>query len=364
MISINNIEPSNYKSFYLTTFVEDFKLYQYTSGGLIEYLDYDKYTTDSGILVAFKSMNEVGTDFNYIAKNETKEELVDYQCYENIYEYIEATDYVHNGIVAFFNSVHFPSLEVSDKNKIGMDMKRRCDKDATGPRGFVNSADGVHSYAFDKEKVSDRNVTSFTTILSVLGDCHLVVVTSKNGLGFGDYPVVTSWSSSLVGCLKMIEEWSGVSKEPFLNTEPQAVKANIFIEKTGMTEDVLDEIRNNQINMSVYSYLTNPEDCRIYNRENVVLPEKVKKWIKSRLRYRTLNSLLLHSPTKFTINSSILEEELNTINEEMYQASLVLGTEAFEEAISGKNVGMDSPAMVNFGNVSIVNTIRKKFCTE
>jgi hypothetical protein len=131
-----------------------------------------------------------------------------------------------------------------------------------------------------------------------------------------------------------------------------------------MTEDVLDEIRNNQINMSVYSYLTNPEDCRIYNRENVVLPEKVKKWIKSRLRYRTLNSLLLHSPTKFTINSSILEEELKTIDEEMYQASLVLGTEAFEEAISEKNVGMDSPAMVNFGNVSIVNTIRKKFCTE
>lgn len=364
MIDINNIEPSNYKSFYLTTFVEDFKLYQYTSGGLIEYLDYDKYTTDSGILIGFKSMNEVGTDFNYIAKNETKEELVDYQCYENIYEYIEATDYVHNGTVAFFNSVHFPSLELSDKNKIGMDMKRRCDKDATGPRGFVNSADGVHSYAFDKEKVSDRNVTSFTTILSVLGDCHLVVFTSKNGLGFGDYPMVTSWSSSLFGCLKMIEEWSGVSKEPFFSTEPQAIKANIFIEKTGMTEDVLDEIRNNQINMSVYSYLSNPDDCRIYNRENVVLPEKVKKWIKSRLRYRTLNALLLHSPTKFTISSSILEEERNTLDEEMYQASLVLGTEAFEEAISGKNVGMDSPAMVHFGSVSMVNTIRKKFCIE
>jgi len=43
---------------------------------------------------------------------------------------------------------------------------------------------------------------------------------------------------------------------------------------------------------------------------------------------------------------------------------LVLGTEAFEEAILERNVGMDSPAMIHFGNVSIVNTIRKKFCTE
>ena len=364
MIDINDINPSDYRSFYLTTFTEDFKLYQYTSGGLIEYLDYDKYTTDSGILIAFKVMNEIGTDFNYIAKNETKEELVDYQCYENIYEYIEATDYVHNGTVAFFNSVHFPSLDLSDKNKIGMDMKRRCDKDSTGPRGFVNSSDGVHSYAFDKEKVSDKNITSFTTILSVLGDCHLVVFTSKNDLGFGDYPMVTSWSSSLFGCLKMIEEWSGVSKAPFFNTEPQAIKANIFIEKTGMTEDVLDEIRNNQINMSIYSYITNPNDCRIYNRENAVLPEKVKKWIKSRLRYRTLNSLLLHNPTKFTINNSILEQERNTLDEELYQASLILGSEVLDAVLLEKNIDPSSPAQVSSGSLNVMNVVRKKFCIE
>jgi hypothetical protein len=228
----------------------------------------------------------------------------------------------------------------------------------------VNSADGVHSYAFDKEKVSDRNVTSFTTILSVLGDCHLVVFTSKNDLGFGDYPMVTSWSSSLFGCLKMIEEWSGVSKEPFLNTEPQAVKANIFIEKTGMTEDILDEIRNNQISMSVYSYITNPDDCRIYNRENVILPEKVKKWIKSRLRYRTLSSLLLHNPTKFSINNSILEVEKKVLEEELYQASLVLGSEVFETVLAEKNIDIASPAQTNSGNLNIMNVMRKKFCIE
>jgi hypothetical protein len=200
MIDINQINPSDYKSFYLTTFVEDFRLYQYTSGGLIEYLDYDKYTTDSGILIAFKSINEIGTDFNYIAKNETKEELVDYQCYENIYEYIEATDYVHNGTVAFFNSVHFPSLELSDKNKIGMDMKRRCDKDSTGPRGFVNSADGVHSYAFDKEKVKTnrKNKTLFLDVREIyhqvdrahreFTDEHIELVANIVKLYRGDEP--------------------------------------------------------------------------------------------------------------------------------------------------------------------------------
>jgi hypothetical protein len=364
MIDINDIDPSNYKSFYLTTFVEDFKLYQYTSGGLIEYLDYDKYTTDSGILIAFKSMNEVGTDFNYIAKNETKEELVDYQCYENIYEYIEATDYVHNGTIAFFDSVHFPSLDVSDKNKIGMDMERRCDKDATGPRGFVNSADGVHSYAFDKEKVNDRNVTSFTTILSVLGDCHLVVFTSKNGLGFGDYPMVTSWSSSLFGCLKMIEEWNGVSKAPFFNTEPQAIKANIFIEKTGMTEDVLDEIRNNQINMSIYSYITNPNDCRIYNRENVVLPEKVKNWIKSRLRYRTLSSLLLHNPVKFTINETILEEEKKTLQELIFFICILFETEDLQKILFDYTSPTPVLSEELVRDISHSNTIRKFICIK
>jgi hypothetical protein len=131
-----------------------------------------------------------------------------------------------------------------------------------------------------------------------------------------------------------------------------------------MTEDVLDEIRSNQINMSIYSYITNPSDCRIYNRENVVLPEKVKNWIKSRLRYRTLSSLLLHNPTKFSINNSILEVEKEVLKEELYQASLVLGSEVFEAVIAEKNIDIASPTQTNSGNLNIMNVMRKSFCIE
>jgi hypothetical protein len=364
MKDINEIIPSEYGSFYLTTFTEDFNLYQYTANGLLEYTDFDKYTTDSGILIAFKSRKDGPTDFNYIAKNETKEELVDFQCYENIFEHIEATGYINNGTFAFFDSVHFPNLSELDKNKIGMDMDRRCDKDATGPRGFINSTDGVHNYAFDKEKVNDRNVTYFTTILSVLGDCHLVMFGGKSDLGFADYPMVTSWSSSLFGCLKLIQEWESVSRNPFFNNEPQAIKAKTFIEKTQMPQDVLDEIKDNQIDMSVYSYIRNPNNCRIVNQENVVLPEKTKSWIKSKLRYKSLSSLLIHNPNKFSINESILAEEKRLLKDCLYAISLSSGLEDFDQIVLENSVDISGLVGNDLANINIIEVIRKSICIK
>ena len=74
----------------------------------------------------------------------------------------------------------------------------------------------------------------------------------------------------------------------------------------------LDELNTGSL------YLSGDENPRRSIEENSMVPEKFKKWYMSKLRYRTIHSLMNNYPETLNIPQSIIDKEIQFFEEEVY----------------------------------------------
>ena len=264
---------------------------------LVEPEKYDIFKVgEDSVLVAFKNVFEHVGKHNYIASNGTIEENVNLNPYERIVDYYTTDrDDEPSGVFAFCDSQPI-ILE-------GQDW--RCDNSSYGPRGF---------YPVGKEKIIVESLNSikvYEPILNINGLCHVVFIKYDGDdrqirfeyINDAELPLA---SETLPEMFKLIIEWYQVADEPFNNTEKVAIVAKEFVQKFGITEDLVV----GQPDMNVFKYLKGDTSARLRTNGIYPMSDELNDLIKSSIPYMTFSQLLQIYPGLLNLDECIQEEKL------------------------------------------------------
>ena len=345
MRTIDECNPLEYSCFYYIASKSAISVYKRNpnSDELIE--DVHQFLTNNGSIIAFKKYSRYSTDMAYIAKYEDKEQLIQYQIYENMLDIFSGADADSNRHYLLFSSRAFDT----SKNQPVLDSDERCDSQTYSALLFWELTDGSDSPLTDNLSVKKDNLQEVFVALSVPGSANIVRLTFREVSGtYVNFPVVTTTARSLLGSLRLACEWQECTKEPFNSTEYPALKIAEFVEKLGINEGIKNSIYLSQEPMAVAKFLSEPENSRIPSVENGVLPSEVLLWLKGIIRYRTLNSLARETGVIGEIPEEILLLEKASIASEVFklcvQANIEFETMTYDDIRN---------AVSTFDNVSI-----------
>jgi hypothetical protein len=108
----------------------------------------------------------------------------------------------------------------------------------------------------------------------------------------------------------MAYEWNILSQDPWNSNENIAVRCSKAFSDWSIPQEALEELVESQPDTVLSLYLSGDEDPRKSIEENSIVPEKFKKWYMSKLRYRTIYSLLNNYPEPLNIPQSIIDKEV------------------------------------------------------
>ena len=310
MMNLNEIDITKYHRYFLTKSEPGFSLYIDTPEGMVDFVDYDLFQTNNGILIAFHKV-DFESHLAFTLVNGDYREIIQAPSYEFVQDYLNNDVEMKNVYYIVCNSVPYDrNAGFLTESYTEFPEERRCNTTEWNPIGFKPS-DGVAENIYDPKICTYDNVTSTPGLLNIPRYFHIFRIIYKTDLpeSFRNWPFVTMISNTFLGAFKLATEWANLANEPFNSNEPAAVKCKLGFEALKTPKEIFTSIENSQIDMSPYRFIKNEEDSRGYRQENTIFPDDVKSWIKTQYRYETLSSLIKHNPNKFIINDSILEQE-------------------------------------------------------
>ena len=305
----------SFSSFYVTNFyfktndvidkifLNDFELYciDAISGDKVVYptQDYTLLSIKNKIVIAFHNYRNFTPKTYLYVEYKNEKELIQTRMFEDVQRFF------HMGRDHSWGSFVFMGSRVVKSSDIN-NTRVRCDLNDYGPIYWNSLGETNENGNHDEfsETVDITRLQDFSVILSVPSKGHIVYLRLKpiNGsLLSDDYnnkSIVPSVTRTLFESIKLIDEWSNVTHEPFNNTQGIAIKAKGFIEDLNIPEDVVGITRSTQADMQVYRYLSGEEDARQRPPidEIALMPESVYSWFKQQYCYRDFDSLLLYHP--------------------------------------------------------------------
>jgi hypothetical protein len=108
--------------------------------------------------------------------------------------------------------------------------------------------------------------------------------------------------------LRQLCEWKYLYEEG-IATEDYAEKAHLFIEALGLTEEMIEELKNSEIPMPTERFMKGYGDPRHGFNETGNLPLSIKNHLKKQLFYNTLSSLESQHPSHPQIEQNLKNEE-------------------------------------------------------
>ena len=138
------------------------------------------------------------------------------------------------------------------------------------------------------------------------------------GTSYREWPAVSGISKTLMGCMKLIVEWASLVDEPFNITDEIALDAKQYLEALKMPLEVVKEISEYQEDMPVYRYLSGVKNPRNNFIEQTVVSPLFLKWLKTQLRYLSLNALVANIENTPTIDENILRQEKEEFDKIIY----------------------------------------------
>jgi hypothetical protein len=239
------------------------------------------------VLVAFTEYFTHISKHNLVATDGVISEIVSLQIFERIYEHykhgINTTD---AGGFIFMNSAPVPSFQ----------NQWRCDNGLYGVELF---ADPLGDSTIAVPDAADALLV-YEPILSINGVAHLVYIereNKNNKTELMNNSITPFATYSLGEALKLILEWSQVSKQPFNNTELVATKASIFVEKLGIQETFVSD----QPDMQIFEYLKGNPSARTRPTGYQELSTEADIFIKKNMSHSCLSSIIAAYPSAANI---------------------------------------------------------------
>ena len=314
-------DPSAYACYALTNVKEDFTLNTVHPRGLQEYLDYDKYDLGDKTLIAFTKINIYATDFVYRVISENYTEDIQFENYEFI-ENVLNDSYEKN------KNAFFIMQSVSDyKEALGdtpgpVDEERRCDLENYAAVGFLDTNKEGALDVCDRSKLGGDNVTGWTVFMSSMANIYIVKVEYSSDLDdrhYKDWPIRVNYCRTFAHAIKMAYEWNVLNQDPWNSDDNIAVRCSNAFTDWSIPQDALEELVESQPDTVLSLYLSGDENPRRSIEENSIVPEKFKKWFMSKLRYRTLGSLIQNYPEDLNIPNSMIEKEKTFFETQIYK---------------------------------------------
>lgn len=302
------IDPTLYACYYSLETTEPFSIWTQTPAGNVEYTNYDLFKADSKTIIAFKHFSMSKTEYNYIIKFADDEQVLQWACYEHIYEHVNATKTTTDGVYTIMNSVSVPDLMKSNHNPL-LPYADRCDTDTYGVVAY-KLTDGVSPEHIDSQAFNGQTIKLTFPMFNSLGAAHIVFFKVKDvGTSYRDWPVVTAISKTLAGCFKLMTEWSSLTGQPFNDTDEIAVDCNNFINNLDIDQAIINEINEQQSDMPIYRFLKGEPDPRHELDETLTCGPLLTNWIKTNVRYKSLNALVANVPNPPAIDTAVLKAE-------------------------------------------------------
>jgi hypothetical protein len=117
----------------------------------------------------------------------------------------------------------------------------------------------------------------------------------------------------------MAYEWNVLAEEPWNSEQTVAIKCKSAFDDWKIPQNVIDSVVESQPSTSIELFLSGDSDPRRSIEENKILPIELKNWFTSKLRYRTIVSLIKNYPTELDIPLSMIEEEKKFFEKEIYK---------------------------------------------
>lgn len=333
--------PNEYVFFAIVPFVGNVEVFFFSSSGDIPYDHCDVYTGQTSSLLCFTAHPvNVPTVHNYKVSNGENTTVVQALNYENAKDVISGEQSHPYSIYLYLNSVNVTSTTAED---VGVEDVthtfkntpfQRCDTESWGPLTFYDVQSG---YEISKLRV----------VLSFSGTAHVIRMdmnsteiknpTSRAG---------NTAARSLRGILKTINEWAIVSLEPFNNVELPAIKAQVFLDGIGLTENVINDIAIGAPDMRVAQYLQGNTVAYSDFVENYTVPNSLQNILRSVFRYRSLCGAAAHHPyfSGLGIDDSFLANE--TSNAEKLMLDFFIKNGINPDEVNESNVSEKIKAIV------------------
>lgn len=320
-----------------------------TPSGQAEYTNFEAFSHPDGTLIRFPNMPiSGGTPWSMrVVVDSGNATLLHWHTYEQNYESWENLPLRPHQFLGFLKSVD--TKIINHANRV-VSAENRCDDTMYGPRMYFPT-DGIKPTPLDFSLVKESNFGGFFPILNVNGIAHVTSqIVPGIDMTWRNWPVVTLVSRTLSGMLRQISEWrdlyiAGIATEDF------AEDAAAFFENLGISESMIDELKNSEVPMPVERFMRGYGDPRHGFSETGNLPESIKNHLKKQLRYATLSSLEKQHPLHPQIDEALKLEEKKTQQE----ALLVF---IFNRMPSGTDPDTVTPQMVldcadNYGQYAL-----------
>jgi hypothetical protein len=282
--------------------------------GLKEKQDFKAFAHPTGTIIALEKMRlSDNNTWGLTAVLDSGEEyILHLPTYEENYKFWENRELGPHEFLGFLDSV-----EIINQTSKPFTVDDRCDKNGYGPR-VHNVTDGIKPTPLDFSLFT--NPTSLTPMISINGVSH---ITSQSihgiGMSWRNWPCVTLVGRTLSGMLRQLCEWKYLYEEG-IATEDYAEKAHLFIEAIGITEEMIEELKNSEVPMPTERFMRGYGDPRHGFNETGNLPLSIKNHLKKQLFYDTLSSLESQHPSHPEIEQTLKneEKEFNETNILMY----------------------------------------------
>ena len=321
------IDASLYSCYYVYESLDEFKLYIRYPDGDMEYTKYDLFTAGDKTIIAFKEYDVTKTEYNYVLVSGSKESIVQWAAYESLYFQINQRQVNTYDAYCILNSVSIPNLMTTDYDPL-LSYETRCDTQSYGVMPYP-LVDGEKPSTVDGSRFNGQTIKLAMPFLSVGGIFHIEYFIVKDmGTSYQDWPAVSGVAQTFMGAMKLVTEWASLADEPFSLNDEIMLDAKNFLETLELGQDIIDEISEYQEDMPVYRYLKNVDNARTGFNENNTISPLLSVWLRKKLRYESLNSLVAQYPEEINVDSNVLEQERIAIEESVYEYCTILQLDA------------------------------------
>jgi hypothetical protein len=274
-------------------------------GGFGERQDFEAFGHENGTIIRLeKTYLEQNSTWGLTAVLDTGEEYrLHLPTYEENYDFWENRPLRPHEFLAFFDSIEITNGE---KSNTALPGDGRCDINMYGPR-MHNITDGIKPTQIDFSLINGLFVSR--PMMSVNGVSHINAQYIHGiDMSWRNWPCVTIAAKTLSGMLRQLCEW----QELYLSgnaSEYYAEKAHLFIEALGITEDMIQELKDSEVPMPTERFMKGYGNPRHGFVETGNLPTSIRDHLKKQLFYQTLSSLEAQHPHHPEVSKALKDQE-------------------------------------------------------
>lgn len=310
------------------------KPYNFTIQSLIvdEYIDlnedyYDVFDAGDSVIVGFREINgrPLSIESNpfcvKLVRDSGEEHIIEMEDFANVMELFGILPRRKSYLYWIMDSIIITDYFTEDVYS-AVSSKERCDTvyRAYGPWRF-EVRDGVKQTSYDYESIPQTSWFGLNRILTAPGDGHILRMTLTGDIGeWKDWPLTTVAGTSLVEAVQLMLHWAAISESDSSVTERVAIKSKDFKNVLNFSNELINEINLYCPTTSVSQYFAGVENSRERNDSSVECGPELKQFLKKRLCYSTLSSLVKNSSASVQIDAQVLQADFEKISSELLSA--------------------------------------------